>query len=104
MPKPKGLPKTGGRRVGSLNVATKHTKQALEQLAQDHTEAALQVLVEVMKHGQSDAARVSAANALLDRGYGKPRQGLDHSVKVDAVGLGARLNAAQARVLASEAD
>ena len=28
--------------------------------------------VVVAKNGRSDAARVSAANALLDRGYGKP--------------------------------
>ena len=32
-------------------------------------------LVDVAKNGRSDAARVSAANALLDRGYGK------HAVK-----------------------
>ena len=33
---------------------------------------ALLTLVDVAKIGRSDAARVSAANALLDRGYGKP--------------------------------
>ena len=32
----------------------------------------IMTLVDVAKNGQSDAARVSAANALLDRGYGKP--------------------------------
>ena len=32
----------------------------------------LETLVDVAKNGRSDVARVSAANALLDRGYGKP--------------------------------
>ena len=27
-----------------------------------------------MREGESEAARVSAANAILDRGYGKPSQ------------------------------
>ena len=33
---------------------------------------ALQTLVDVARNGRTDAARVSAANALLDRAYGKP--------------------------------
>jgi hypothetical protein len=33
----------------------------------------LRALVKVMQEG-SDTARVSAANAILDRGYGKPSQ------------------------------
>jgi hypothetical protein len=35
--------------------------------------------VQVAQSSESDAARVAAANALLDRGYGKPRQGVEHT-------------------------
>ena len=40
--------------------------------AQEHTEAAIKVLIEVAENGESEAARVSAANAILDRGHGRP--------------------------------
>lgn len=63
-----------GRPQGRKNKATAEQKLTLEELARSHTETALNVLIEVAQHGQSDAARVSAANAILDRGYGKPRQ------------------------------
>lgn len=46
----------------------------LEELARTHTDTVLAVLVEVAQHGQSEAARVSAANSIIDQGYGKPRQ------------------------------
>ncbi|MGC5779491.1 DUF5681 domain-containing protein [Methylobacterium sp. NFXW15] len=45
--------------------------------AREHTERALQVLVEIATEGESEAARVAAANAILDRGYGKPSQPVD---------------------------
>jgi hypothetical protein len=63
-----------GRPSGRKNKATAAQKLTLEELARTHTETALAVLVEVAQHGQSEAARVSAANSILDRGYGKPRQ------------------------------
>lgn len=47
----------------------------IRSLARSHTESALNVLVGVM--GQTDAppaARVQAANSILDRGWGKPTQ------------------------------
>ena len=40
--------------------------------AKTYTEEALDTLVDVARNGRTDAARVSAANALLDRAYGKP--------------------------------
>jgi hypothetical protein len=44
-------------------------------LARGHTETALNVLAGIMNETQAPhAARVSAATALLDRGWGKPRQ------------------------------
>lgn len=47
----------------------------IRSLARAHTEQAINVLVGIM--GQTEAppaARVSAANSLLDRGWGKPTQ------------------------------
>ena len=62
--------KTGGRRRGTPNKATAEIRGA----AQQYTKEALEVLVQVARNGQSDAARVSAACALLDRGHGRPTQ------------------------------
>src|SRR5262245_9861086 len=47
----------------------------VKELARAHTAEAIQTLVSIMNNPKSvAAARVSAANALLDRGYGKPPQ------------------------------
>jgi hypothetical protein len=47
----------------------------VKELAREHTAEAIQTLVSIMTNPKSaPAARVSAANALLDRGYGKPPQ------------------------------
>ena len=44
-----------------------------EQLAtKNPVKTGLLTLVNVARNGRTDAARVSAANALLDRAYGKP--------------------------------
>jgi phage terminase small subunit len=51
----------------------------LSELARQHTAAALGVLVDVAKQSESDSARVAAANAILDRGYGKPSQAVKHT-------------------------
>ena len=61
-----------GRPSGSLNKTTSEQFQRLCELAKEYSHDALLTLVDVAKNGRSDAARVSAANALLDRGYGKP--------------------------------
>ena len=70
---PRGGYRNGaGRPTGSLNKTTSEQSQRLSELAKDYTHDALLPLVDVAKNGRSDAARVSAANALLDRGHGKP--------------------------------
>jgi hypothetical protein len=43
----------------------------IRDLARQHTDLALQTLAEIAAHGENESARVSAANALLDRGWGK---------------------------------
>lgn len=75
----------GGRRLGAgrpqggKSRATKQAKATLSELARSHTTTALNVLVSVAQKGESESARVAAANAILDRGYGKPRQAHEHS-------------------------
>jgi len=69
-----------GRPKGSLNKATATVKEA----AQAFTDDALKVLAEIMKGGESEAARVAAANSILDRGHGKPKQALDVEANVKA--------------------
>lgn len=49
----------------------------LREKARGHTEAALQVLVEVMNNKDAPAsARATAADAVLDRGWGRPESSL----------------------------
>lgn len=59
-----------GRPAGAVNKAT----DDLKALAREYTAEALEALVSVVRESDSDAAKVSAANAILDRGYGKPSQ------------------------------
>ena len=67
-----GMREGSGRPAGAGNKAASELKLNLSELARQHTNDALDTLVEVMKSGQSDAARISAATAILDRGYGRP--------------------------------
>ena len=47
----------------------------VKELARKHTGKAIETLVSIMANPKAaPAARVSAANALLDRGYGRPAQ------------------------------
>jgi hypothetical protein len=49
----------------------------IKDLAQQYTDEALATLRSIMKASEDDRARVAAANAILDRGYGKPAQSVD---------------------------
>lgn len=64
-----------GRKPGKVSAA----KKAISEEAKQHAEAALKALVDIAVNGTNEGARVSAANALLDRGYGRPTQSLDHT-------------------------
>ena len=76
MPRQPGTPKTGGRVAGTRNKATADVKA----VAATYTTAAVETLAEIMQDSNAPpAARVSAANALLDRAWGKPRQELEHA-------------------------
>ena len=66
-----GFREGAGRPAGSTNKSSAEQSQRLSELAKTYTEEALQTLVDVARNGRTDAARVSAANTLLDRAYGK---------------------------------
>jgi hypothetical protein len=62
---------------GNLGGRPKALK-AIEEVARDHTAEALATLVRVCTDAFAPpAAQVAAANALLDRGWGKPKQAID---------------------------
>lgn len=51
----------------------------IRSLARSHTRSAILALAGVMRSKDAThAARVSAANALLDRGWGKPPQAIEN--------------------------
>lgn len=66
--------------------------KTIKELAAEHTELAINTLVDVLKRGTgeregkekpaSDIARLTAATALLDRGHGKPTQYVEQTTKV----------------------
>jgi len=67
--------KTGGRKPGSLNKANRE----IRELAQQYGPEAIEALVAILKSPDSPpAAKVASANSILDRGYGKPRQPMEH--------------------------
>lgn len=77
----------GGKRVGAGRKpgAANEIKRAIAEQARDHAEVALKTLVDIARNGEGEAARVSAANAILDRAYGKPSQAVDVTTLGEAV-------------------
>ena len=57
----------GGRKPGVPNKATAE----IRRLAREHGPGAIQELARLSKEAQSEQARISACNALLDRAYGR---------------------------------
>ena len=43
------------------------------ELARSYTSEAIDTLVDLMRHGRDERVRGTAAQALLDRGWGKPK-------------------------------
>lgn len=79
------MPARGGKRIGAgrpkgtRNVATTQQILTIGEMARLHTDVAMNALIKVATAGESEAARVSAATAILDRGYGKANQQVEHS-------------------------
>ena len=76
---PKGQNPRGGKREGAgrppgpngRGAAFKH----LRELARSHTEEAVLTIVSIMRNSKEDGRlRLACANAILDRGFGKPRE------------------------------
>lgn len=71
-----GQNKSGGRVAGTPNKAT----QLSRQLAMPFADEAMQALVDVLRNPESPPqAVVSAANSILDRAFGKPRQEIEQA-------------------------
>lgn len=65
--------------------------KALEQLAREHSPAALEVLISIAKNAKfGPSARVSAATAIIDRGYGRPVQPVENDVSLVNYGISDR--------------
>jgi hypothetical protein len=72
----------GGKREGAGRPKgqVSEAKRQISEEAKEHGQAALNALLDVMANPEEPAsARVSAANAILDRGYGKPQQTVDNT-------------------------
>jgi len=48
-------------------------EQKVAELARSYTREAIETLVELMRRGNDERVRGTAAQALLDRGWGKPK-------------------------------
>lgn len=80
----------GGRSKVALPDGT-----TITDLARQNTAEAVKTLTTIMKDKKApEAARVSAATAVLDRGWGRPRQGVDLTVE-DIPGAAEALEAAR---------
>jgi hypothetical protein len=69
----------GGQRAGAGRPAGRvsEVKLTLSQLAREHSGEAFKTLVDICRNGTSETARITAAVALLDRGFGKPLKAFD---------------------------
>ena len=75
---PRGGKRDGaGRPAGSPNRDTAASRAALAELVVGHVETAIETLAQIAKSGESEAARVSASVAILDRAYGRPGQAVE---------------------------
>lgn len=82
MPRPLGSgPTAGSFKKGEVTNPKGRPKESahLRELARTHTEIALNTLVDVAQYADDAGHRVQAACAILDRGYGKPTQGMEIS-------------------------
>lgn len=71
--KPKGYVKPSALSdLNKVSALAAPPPDEIDGLAQSHARDVLQSLVKVLFYGKSEAAKITAAKELLDRGYGKP--------------------------------
>jgi hypothetical protein len=79
-----------GRPAGSTNADTAAMRAALSALLEGEVHIAVAALADIAQNGTSEAARVSAAIAILDRTHGRPRPSPDaaplHGLPDDPLG------------------
>jgi hypothetical protein len=74
--KPDGRRNNGGRREGAgrpPGPATPSVYKKLRDLACTHTEEAFEMILKLMRETEDEWLAFACANAVLDRGHGKPR-------------------------------
>jgi len=71
----------GGRRKKDPEVRT------AEELAREATPLAIKTLIDIAENGDTSAAKVAASNSLLARGWGSPKQSVEHSGKLGIVDM-----------------
>ena|SRR5262245_6095099 len=71
MAKPKGSPKTGGRKKGTPNNMTRELKEICRQ------EAQVKELIRLATSAESEAVRVAAIKEMFDRGFGRATQPIE---------------------------
>lgn len=71
----------------------------VQELAKELTPQLVANLYDIAMNGRNDSARVQATVALLDRGWGRPKQSVDVKVDHNASGLAAAITAAQDRLV-----
>jgi len=75
---PRGGRRPGaGRPAGSQNKDTAASRAVLADLVAGHVETAIKTLSDIAQNGESEAARVSASTAILDRAFGRPGQAVE---------------------------
>ena len=93
MSKPRGKPfpkgcigNPGGKPKNPQTIRDKQVIADVKELSRLEGPEAVRQRVAIMKDERAPhAARVSAANSLLDRGYGRPTQSVDVTANVSAV-------------------
>ena len=73
-------------------------EQKVAELARFYTTEAIDTLVALMRYGKDDRVRGTAAQALLERGWGKPRVEVTATQKSDSEGFIAVLQEVAERV------
>ena len=112
MSKPRGKPfpkgcsgNPGGKPKNPKAIRDRQVMADVKELSRLEGPEAVRQLAAIMKDERAPhAARVSAANSLLDRGYGRPPQSVDVTANVSAVLPQERARDIIARRLASIAE